>query len=801
MSGELRSSTRLYRFTRPLLAVGEWAAHWPIASLIILVVLTAIMGVGVSKLATDDALDQFLRSTTPDYQAFERLRERFPSSDRDVYLTIEGKNLLSPKHLNQMRDLNFDLLLSDPVVSVMSIFSLRAPLSEGGVPEPIIPEELSGDPQQLADIQKRIDTHPLAGGRLLSKPDADGSRLALFVVALSQEAIYEYGLPGVMSQLDEIIQASAAAQDLKIGLAGIPAMKAEVIDRTHKDIRLFNGVGLLVGVVVLGFYFRHIRLVLIAIGPAVLAIIWSLGLFGWSGTLLNPLLNAVMPLVLVVTINNAMHFLFGLCRNLDDGAHKKEAIQKALAEVGPACALTSITTSIALFSLALGNSALIQQFGIMAGVSVIVALILVIGVMPLFAVLFLKEGGPKYLSDGANAGVALLDRATAALSGFVLKWPTTIAVIGTVLTVLFAIGYLQLEPRYRLSDMLPDQGSAAIVADRMEARLGGLFPLSVMVQWPDDETAESPEVRDTIKEVHQVLQQHPAISKVNSLADLQTWAESGGLSPSEASARLMETVPPEIMARYVNEKQHAALVSGYIGDLEAKEVLKIRSELKPALDKVQASHPDIELTLTGLASVGATRSTGIISQLSLSMLGAIAIVIVVIGLAFGSMIFAGLSTIPNLFALFATATWLAFLQGGLDYATIVGLTVAFGLAVDDAIHVLNRFELEMQRSDTTSFAIDRTMRMIGTVLILTTVVLLAGLSITQLSAVPPTRQFGLICLSTLVFALLADLIILPALIMVSSRFVRGRPFSAQSNSVNVALATTHSNDKHSRRPK
>lgn len=272
-----------------------------------------------------------------------------------------------------------------------------------------------------------------------------------------------------------------------------------------------------------------------------------------------------------------------------------------------------------------------------------------------------------------------------------------------------------------------------------------------------------------MQETHEALARHPAIGKVNSTYDLQRWAESGGLPSEEASARLDETVPPVITARFVNAENRSALVSGYIGDLEADEVIQISGEIEPELDAIRARHPEFTLTLTGLASVGATRSTSIISQLSLSMLGAIVVVIAVIGMAFRSFYYASLSTIPNLFALFATGTWLMFLHGGLDYATIVGLTVAFGLAVDDTIHVLNRFELEKQRSSSTLLAIDRSMRLIGIVLILTTAVVLAGLLVTQFSAVPPTRRFGMICILTLIFALIADLVILPALILASSR--------------------------------
>ncbi len=793
---EPRPQTRLYRCTKPFLVLGEITAHWPRRALAVLVLLSAVMAIGLVRIEADDALDQFLESATPDYQAFEALRERFPASDLDIYLAVDGRDLLSPEHLRQMQDITFDLLLLDAVESVVSIYSLREPLTTDRLPAPIIPDDLTQEDGALSALGALLDEHPLAHGRLISE-SIDGNRLALFLVALNREEVASRGLPSVVRELSTAVIQSAAGSGLRLGLSGMPVMKAEVIDSTRRDILVFNAIGLVVGAAILGIFFRRWQLVMIANAPALLAVMWCLGLFGWTGTRIDPLMNAVMPLVLVVTLNNAMHFLFAVCRSLDAGASKVNAIRQAIVEVGPACALTSITTSIALLSVAMSSSSLIRSFGIMAALSILMALGIVITVMPMLSALFLKEGGSKYLADDRTRnGVQLLDNAAAAISRTVAKWPNVLALAGVALTALFAWAYLQLEPRFRLSDMLPDQGTAAPVLNRIENRLGGLFPLSVLVQWPEELDPQPEAVRSAIQDVHQTLERHAAISKVNSLYDLQRWAESGGLSPDEASARLNEAAPPEVMSRFVNKDRHAALVSGYINDLEAKEVLKLSSEIEPKLDRVRARHPEFTMTLTGLASVGATRSTEIISQLSVSMLGAVVVVIAVIGLMFSSILFAGLSIVPNLFALFATGTWLILVQGGLDYATIVGLTVAFGLAVDDTIHVLNRFELEVQKSGRASTAIHNAMCVIGTVLILTTIALLAGISVTQISVVPPTRQFGLICVSTLIFALLADLVILPALILVSSRW--NRPLIQPSViEVSTPGALRHSDKKQS----
>ena len=764
----------LYRFTKPILYCSEITIEKPKFALTILSLLTILLAAGFTWLSTDDALDNFLKSNSPDYQAFQYMERHFPSSGDDLFVTVEGKSLFTKKNLTTLQDLSIALQFSERVASVVSIFSLRKPLQSRGTPPPLIPGEIPADRHRLAALQDQILAHPLAKGRLLSPP-GNASQLALFIVSLKGTEIRRIGLPNINHELHAIVAEVAKDSDLRFGLSGMPVMTSEIVESAGNDVIVFNVIGFLVGTFICFLFFRRLNLTMIAHAPALLAIIWCLGLFGWTGTKIDPLMNAIMPLVLVVTFNNAMHLLFAINRNLATNPSKPSAIREAVVEIGPACALTSITTSIALFSLVYSNSMLIRTFGTMAGLSVLISLNLVLVLLPLLAHFFLKSA-PQTAQitatdkgESSNAGLRGLDQATAAISTFVARMPQALVAAGTLATIICAIAYFQLQPRYILSEMLPDHGKAADVMKRTEAKLGGLFPLSIMLEWPASNKIHTPKVLTAIAKAHAIIEAHPKISKVNSYHDLQLWAQSGGLPANEASARLLETLPPSLLARFINTEKRSALVSGYIGDLEAKEILTIQNELQPKLDELQRQYPTIKMSITGLASMSASRSVSIISQLSYSMLGAVIVVIAVIGLAFRSFWIAGVSTIPNLFALFATGTLLLLLHGGLEYATIVGLTVAFGLAVDDTIHVLNRYQIERQDNDNPISQIDRTLKLIGKVLILTTLVLLAGLSVTQLSAMPPTRQFGMICISTLIFALIADLIILPALIICRTR--------------------------------
>ncbi len=754
---------------RALAGLSHVAARWPMKTFGVLIWLTTVVALGLIWLKTDDALDNFLRSQTADFVTYEQLRERFPASALDAFVAIEADDLFSENSLQSMQDMTFELLLSGSVNSVVSIFSLREPLKPGVPTASLIPETIPEVPSEREALRRRVAAHPLANGRLLSL-NGTGQQMALFIVTLNREQVDRRGLPDVISELKSLLRPTAETPGLTVGLAGIPTMKAEVIEGTRRDILTFSVVGLAVGAIVCGLFFQHWKLVLIANAPAVLAVIWCLGLFGWTGTRVDPLMNAILPLVLVVTFNDAMHFLFAICRNLDAGEKTSKAIRASIHEISPAIALTSFTTSIALFSLTFSSSPLIASFGLLSGLCVLVALMLVLALMPLLAALFLSPGANYLHAKNPYHGVHQLDAAASAIATFVSSAPARVVGAGLFATVLFALAYLQLEPRYRLSDMLPDQGDAAKVTHNIEQKMGGLFPLSVIIEWPAAVSRSAPEVLAAIASVHAQMAEFPEISKVNSLQDLQSWAESGGLSPEVASERLFETVPTSITSRFLNVEHRQALVSGFIADLESKEILRISQSIEIRLDDIRNRHREFQFTLSGLSSVAATRSTRVISELSMSMMGAVAVVIALIGVALGSVRMAALSILPNLFALFATGTWLVVINGGLDYATIVGLTVAFGLAVDDTVHVLNRYRLEVQTAASVELATERTLRIIGTVLILTTLVLLAGLSVTQFSAVPPTRQFGLVCIVTLFFALAADLFILPATILLSDRF-------------------------------
>ena len=159
-----------------------------------------------------------------------------------------------------------------------------------------------------------------------------------------------------------------------------------------------------------------------------------------------------------------------------------------------------------------------------------------------------------------------------------------------------------------------------------------------------------------------------------------------------------------------------------------------------------------------------------IRQLNFSLLTAMIVVIVVIGIAFRSFKILVLSILPNLFPIVAAGTLLNLTDGGLEYASVIALTVGFGIAVDDSIHFLSRLRIETSRTPKLQDGVAETITRIGPVLILTTLVLIAGLAATVISDLPSMRLFGKLFMVTIGAAIVADLLFLPAVILAARKF-------------------------------
>jgi len=755
--------------------IGLLPLRHPWLALLALFAFSAFCATGILKLETDDALSDLFRSESPIYQDYKVMSELFPSSERDVLVVLEGKELLSPDGLETIRNVHQELEFVDSVDGALSIFSMRGSPNKDGYAPPIIPHDIPAYNEGFDLVEKGIKEHPLVYGKMLSEPDKQGKQIALVVLSIRPDIKASKDMSQAMADVRAAaLEALADNKAITVDVAGIPVMRQEIKQAIKRDRLIFNTIGFIVGFAISLAFFRRPTLVFIASVCPALSVLWSLGLLGHFGFQLNTFINVIPPLVMVIALSDAMHMVYSIRRNITKGLDRFEATREAVLNVGPACVLTSLTTSLALVSLAYTDSGLIRQFGFGAAIATLMAFVSVILIVPTLTALLMRNED-KFREQEHKHAKAL--NVLESFSGKISRWITprhlAMTIIGISMAVLFSIMHSQLQAQYRLTDQVPTGKESIETAGRIDKFLQGATPLHILIEWPGDKSIrKDPEVLDAIEEAHRIMEEQAGVANVWSVAALRRWLRDNqgkeSATPSSVGDYL-DKMPEHLLNRFVNEPKNSAIITGRVPDIDAKDTLPILDGIEAELLKKLPEGHGMNIRVTGLSSVSAVQSSTMINQLNQGLLGAVVLVIVLIGFAFRSKEVALLSIIPNLLPIAAAGAGLYLQNLGLEYASVIGLTVAFGLAVDDSIHFLNRLHLERTRTTSQQEAVYNTLIHIGPVLMLTTMVLVCGLAVTILSELPSMRQFGSLAMTTLIAALLADLLILPAIIISTCR--------------------------------
>jgi predicted RND superfamily exporter protein len=737
--------------------LGLIAVQRPILSCIILVGLFIGAVFGIDRIKIDDSLSQLFRSNSKDYKQYEAETKRFPAVEFDVLVVVEGKTLLKRENLEKVRDLVTDLQLVEGTRGLISLFSARQAPAPGKLPAALFPSELP----EGADYDKFIETvktNEIIRGKLLSE---DGT-LALIVLSLEPEVVASNKLGKVVGDIRKLMAEDLKGSGLNAELSGVPVMQLEIRNAVKRDGLTYNILGILAGCIIAIIFFRKISFMVVAAFPPIIAIVLALGGLGWANFNLNMFLNVMTPLIMVISFSDSMQLTFAARDRLIAGQDKYTAFRNAVLVVGPACVLTHGTAGISFIALQFSDSDLIRKFGEAGLAATVIALIAVLSLVPVFGVLLVRNEklfAVKF--QGADAGVQMLRNFCYWIAVRMVSRPGLFSLIAVIFVGGLAVVYANLEPRYRLADQVPDKQQAVEASGRLDAKLTGANAIDVLIEFPKGASLYAPDTLQTIADVHAAVEKQAGVGNVWSLETLRRWlAEKAGSSDVATLKEYVNLIPEYLVRRFISANQDAVVVSGRVPDLDSSEILPVVENLDHALDTVRKAHPGYEIAVTGLSAIAARNSANMIQKLNRGLTIEFGLVAIFIGLAFRSVVVMLSCILPGIFPVVLSGTVLWLMGEGLQFASVVALTVSFGLGLSATIHFLNRLRLERKPGVSAELAVERATVLVGPALILTTVVLACGLVVTVFSDLPSLRLFGWLSAFAMIAALIADLFIL-----------------------------------------
>lgn len=685
---------------------------------------------GLPRVTFDNALMRFFESDFPAYTDFADVSEDFESDANDVMLLFEAGDLADPTVLEAVSAVLLEAQFIEGVRAAISPLSIEIAAGDGRT-EPLVPFPLP-DAATMAERFDAVRGETPALRRLLA-PDRAAMVAVLPLVA--EEAVQAEALDALAA----LVERAGATGDFRLRMAGYPVLRAKLAKGLILDVIVLNAIGAAVGFVVASLALRSVALGLLTLPGPLVSLMLCLGLFGHLGIAITTVSVTLPVLVMILATIDSIHILFERTRQA--GRDSRRATLRAVRRIAMACIFAAVTTAIAFAVLTLSRADIIAELGTMgAGV-----LLLSTAVVLLTQTLVLAAAGRSaYFSERFERvaqrpptgwGLRRLPR-------FALAHPRGVTLAAIALLAAALAVYSQAGPRYFVLDSLEQGDPLRATFTDIEEKVVPISMLEVAVR------SRAPEL---LAEVEATLSAETGSDLVQSVA-----------SVAGTDAGTIEGLPEAIAGRLLSADGARALVTVPFRYEGGAETLALAARIDSALARNPAL-ADAEISpTTGMSVMSAAVISGILSELNRGLTIAVLAVAALIWLWLGSARIALIALIPNLLPVALIGGFLALSGQGIELANGLALTVAFGVAVDDTLHVLNRIRLSGGFARIEPARLRAAMAEATPVLATTSAVLVLGFGGSAFAATQEVADFGTIATAVFVLALAADLLVLPA---------------------------------------
>ena len=671
-----------------------------------------------------DDLENELRSDSAAFTRFAAFQEEYAPEDGVILVLFEADDFAMAANHGAASEFLIEAQFLPGAQAVISPFSFSLDRQDETLPL------FSGDVDYLALRQRLVSARadlPFLASMLSA--DLEKMQAVLLIADLPSDTRL---VSDIIAQYRALAAEVSATTPIEVTLTGDPMIADAFSRKLDNDTTMLNNVGVVVGLVVAWLALRSLTLALVVALTAHTTRLWSIALLQPFGFAFDAVTITLPTLIVVLAFSEAVHLAMAARRTYHDD--RPAPLWRALRAVWPAAFLAALTTSGAFAALYFSPSEMVRNLAFFGMVAILISTPLTLGLICLVAATAERVVDLQRILRPPPNSVG--DNAFATLDRRVARHASGLSVAAVLIVVGSAIGYAMLEPDANLFDGVKDTDPEMRALHRIEAEFG---PVTTLVfEHPIAPSEDLERARQT-------------------LSELSPWGDAFALTQAQ-----IDDLPDLLRDRFVSRDGERTLISvpyAYSGSAQARvdiAGLEARIAQAPALERLGDT--------TGLVHVTSFVTGDILAAFSLSFaLAAVAAGLCII-LWLRSLALGLLSVIPNVLPITMVGTIMWLFDVPFNYTSGIALTIAFGVAIDDTVHMINRIRAEAGPGGALSEkVVRRALRGIGPTLVLTSAILIGGLSSTLFSSLTALVSFGALSISVFVLALLADLVLLPAL--------------------------------------
>ncbi|MCF1421686.1 efflux RND transporter permease subunit [Mangrovimonas futianensis] len=718
-----------------------------------------------------------LPSDHPANIEYDHFLDIFGEEGNLIVLGIKDSTFFSQEKLNAWNDLSDKFKQYDEVESVVSIRDLQKLVKntekQSFELEPFIKDSLKSQ-QEVTELKEDLFHKYPFYDNFLFNTKTQTIRTAIYLkkdivnTPIRKDFIFNILEPQIASFKKET--------GLNVRVSGMPYVRTLNAQNIVDEIGEFIALALAVTSMIFFFFFRSFRATFISLFVVCIGVMWTFGIIGLLNYEITVLTALIPPLIIVIGIPNCIFLINKYQHEVKSHGNKVKSLQRVITKIGNATLMTNVTTASGFATFILTESNLLKEFGTVASLSIIGIFILCLLIIPIIYT-FLPYPKDRHLEH--------LNRKW--IGGFV-NWiekmvrerRITIYIASVVLLIASIIGIYQIRISGSLIEDMSKDSQFFKDIQFFETEFDGIMPLEILIDTQRKKGVMKLNTLKRMEELEEVIEETPELSRPISVVSLTKYFKQAYYNGNPKYYQLPSSQENSFILSYVKNTStndntlintlmdstgQYARITTFMKDIGTDKMEKIEENLETRIHKV---FPDdrYKVSITGKALVFQKGTKYLVKNLAISLTLAIVLISIFMAFMFRSFRMIIVSLVPNILPLVITAGIMGFIGVPIKPSTILVFSIAFGISVDDTIHFLAKYRQELQFYNwKIRKSVYAALRETGVSMFYTSIVLFFGFSVFTVSSFGGTVALGALVSTTLLFAMLSNLLLLPSLLL------------------------------------
>ncbi len=595
----------------------------------------------------------------------------------------------------------------------------------------------------------------------------------------------------VFKVLNPAIEKFEKDTGLDVRVSGMPYIRTMNAQNIIDEIGIFVGLALFITSLIFWLFFRSYRATFITMLVVSIGVVWAFGFIGWFQYEISVLMALIPPLIIVIGVPNAIFLINKYQQEVKKHGNQAKSLQRVISKIGNATLMTNITTASGFATFIFTNSQLLNEFGIIASINILAIFFLSLFIIPIIYS-FMHKPKERHLEHLERKWI---DAIVNWMENTVRHHRIAIYTSTVGIIVVSIIGVYMIRVSGSIIEDMPKGKQFYKDILFFENEFGGIMPLEILIDTKKKKGVMNLSTLKRMNKLEEEIDEIPELSKTISVLNMVRYSKQAFYNgnpkyyqlPTEQEKNFIlaytknSGADSDMLKNFVDSTGQYARMTTFMRDIGTDKMELIEERIQAKVNQVFPGER-FDVSLTGKALVFLKGTNYLVKNLVISLSLAILLISIFMAWMFRSYKMILISLIPNMLPLLITAGLMGYLGVPIKPSTILVFSIAFGISVDDTIHFLAKYRQELiAHKWQVRKSVYAALRETGVSMFYTSVVLFFGFLIFTVSSFGGTKALGGLVSVTLLFAMVANLLLLPSLLLsLESKIANKKTFKKPS---------------------